>query len=520
MKKQKFISVTLFFFFQIGIFLSVFAQNMPMFCREFKVGGGARPDVASLPNGNFVICWEGSWHHVFAQLFDRNGVPASEIFQASTTPSDEHPEPRVASQANGNFLICWEVYKEGEIRNSDVYGQLFSQDGVPLGPEFIACSNPVENWSQRECDVVALNNGDFIAAWMSYNEDGFMGGIFGQRFTCNGEPVGEQFQLNNLGADAWEMLVSLASYGYDGFTAVWHRERINWGQGHDFIDIGFQRFDGDNAYVWTEKTVNKWPLSGFGRPVVTTLRDSSIIVCWNYSSNFRDETVCAQKFDKYGNPAGPSFNVNSSYASMALELGIATLNSGDFVVCWRHHTQAIREGEEVSYLEIRAQIFNEATEKVGGEFKVNAISGEDLRHNYPSVIAHGDSGFVVVWMEKWSTVYGKVFSTDSINVWVEEEPPLPEDFTLHRNFPNPFSDVATIPYSLPERERWYYVKIHIYNSMGARVKTLRCEYQTGGHHFVEWDGKDSNGTVVANGVYFCQFNVSGAVKTSKLIFVR
>ncbi len=158
--------------------------------------------------------------------------------------------------------------------------------------------------------------------------------------------------------------------------------------------------------------------------------------------------------------------------------------------------------------------------KGGRGIKVNAISWEDLRHNYPSVIAHGDSGFVVVWMEKWSTVYGKVFSTDSINVWIEEEPPLPEDFLLHRNFPNPFREVTTIPYSLPERGRWYYVKIHIYNSMGALVKTLRREYQTGGSYSVEWDGRYSYGAFVANGVYFCQFNVSGAVKTSKLIFVR
>ncbi|MFZ5517626.1 MAG: FlgD immunoglobulin-like domain containing protein [Candidatus Zhuqueibacterota bacterium] len=515
----------LFLFLFILLFHSLFPataipHEMPMFCHEFRVGGGARPDVASLPNGNIVICWEGGNGHVLARIFDRNGVPVTDNFQASATPSDEHPEPRIASQTNGNFLICWEVYKEAENKNSDVYGQFFSQDGSPLGPEFIACSNPVENWSQRECDVVALNNGDFIVVWMSYYEDSFQGGIFGQRFTSSGETVGAQFQLNSFPEEADERAPNVTSFGESGFGAVWFRGWFDFGPDISHEEIAIQRFNARNECMWTEKTVCGEQLGTDRRHAVTALHDSTFVVCWSNWSGLYQETVWARKYDRDGIALAAPFRVNTALTAMALELSIATLNSGDFVICWRHHTPAIEDGEQVTHLEIHGQIFNEAAEKVGEEFKVNSISGQSLRHNYPSVIAHGDSGFVVVWMEKWETVYGKVFSTDSINVRVEEEPPLPEDFELHLNFPNPFHEITTIPYALPERAHWYYVKIRIYNSLGAQIKTLRREYQNGGRYSIEWDGRDSHGTLVANGVYFCQFDVNGAVKTSKLIFVK
>jgi len=513
-------SMLSFWLFAIGFPATGLTQKAPMFCHEFRVGGGARPDVASLPNGNIVICWEGGGHHVLARIFDENGVPLTENFQASTTPSERYPEPQIASQTNGNFLICWEVYKEAENKNSDVYGQLFSEIGAPLGQEFIVCSNPAEQLSQRQCDVIALNNGEFLVVWMSFYEDGFLGGLFGQRLTSDGEPAGGQFQLNSFPNEADEHSACVTRFGEFGFAAVWFRDWFDFGPDIHHEEIAFQRFNASNEGVWIEKTVCDNQMGTDRRNVVTVLQDSTCIVCWSCFSGIYQETVWAQKFDKDGAALRAPFRVNTLPATMALELSIATLNSGDFVVCWRHHTSATEDGVPVTYLEIHGQIFNEATEKVGEEFKVNSISGESLRHNYPSVIAHGDSGFIVVWMEKWSTVYGKVFSTDSIEVWVEEEEPLPNEFVLHQNFPNPFSEVTTIPYSLPERVGWYYVKIRIYNAMGALVKTLRREYQNGGHHFIEWDGRDSNGDVVSNGVYFCQFNVNEAIKTTKLFFIR
>ena len=520
MKKQMLVLISFIFLFLSASFFSVLSQNMPMYCREFRVGGGSRPDVASLPNGNFVICWEGEWHHVFAQVFDKKGEEASSVFQVSTTCSERYPEPRIASLRNGIFVVCWGVYKEKPNKNSDIYAQIFSEDGSKIGEEFIACSNPEIHQGQNWCEVTGLNNDDFIIAWESHEEDGWNGGIFGQRFSQEGEPIGEQFQLNSFPENADERLVSVSSIGESGFAAVWHREWFDFGPDVKYEEIGFQCFDENNQYVWNEKTIKNKPIETSAGPVIAALRDSTFIVCWSCWANFFQEAVWAQKFDKNGDPMAEPFQVNTSFGQMTLETCIATLNSGDFVICWRHHTQVMKDGEELTYLEIRGQIFNEAAEKVGSEFKVNSISGENLRHNLPSVTAHGDSGFVVTWMEKWSTIFGKVFSTDSINVIEEEDEPLPSNFVLHRNYPNPFREVTQIPYSLPERERWYYVKIRIYNSMGALVKTLFREYQNGGHYSVDWDGTDRNGLRVAKGMYFCHVYVNGRTKTAKLIFMR
>ncbi|MGE5497920.1 MAG: discoidin domain-containing protein [Syntrophothermus sp.] len=86
---------------------------------------------------------------------------------------------------------------------------------------------------------------------------------------------------------------------------------------------------------------------------------------------------------------------------------------------------------------------------------------------------------------------------------VESKPvrkPLPEEFSLEQNFPNPFNPVTAIKYSLPEDCR---VKISVYNLLGKQVAVLADEVQTAGSRQIIFDASRIN-----SGVYFYTINAS------------
>ncbi len=78
---------------------------------------------------------------------------------------------------------------------------------------------------------------------------------------------------------------------------------------------------------------------------------------------------------------------------------------------------------------------------------------------------------------------------------------LPEQFSLSRNYPNPFNAETTIQYALPEAAR---VLLRVYNIRGQLVRTLAEGWQHAGYFRVRWYGDDNSGNFVGSGVYLVQ----------------
>jgi hypothetical protein len=95
--------------------------------------------------------------------------------------------------------------------------------------------------------------------------------------------------------------------------------------------------------------------------------------------------------------------------------------------------------------------------------------------------------------------------------------PLPKTFHVAPNYPNPFNASTRIAFQVPEPAR---VELRIFNVRGQEVRTLLNEEMGAGSHTLIWDGTDSEGRVVASGIYFCQMRAQDFGKTLKMLLLR
>lgn len=96
------------------------------------------------------------------------------------------------------------------------------------------------------------------------------------------------------------------------------------------------------------------------------------------------------------------------------------------------------------------------------------------------------------------------------------EPPapgsLPEAFTLHPNYPNPFNPSTTVAFSLPEAAR---VTLSVYNIAGEHVQTLTWGQLGAGTHRLAW-----NASGLSSGVYLIRLQAGNQIQTRKALLVK
>jgi len=108
-----------------------------------------------------------------------------------------------------------------------------------------------------------------------------------------------------------------------------------------------------------------------------------------------------------------------------------------------------------------------------------------------------------------------VFNSPDIASSVSETA-LPQKFTVHDNYPNPFNPATNISYDLLETG---HVKVSIYNVLGQEIKALLDESQKSGSHSLQWDGTNKSGLKVTSGVYYYRIEAGkdSAVKSMLLV---
>ncbi len=95
--------------------------------------------------------------------------------------------------------------------------------------------------------------------------------------------------------------------------------------------------------------------------------------------------------------------------------------------------------------------------------------------------------------------------------------PIPKEFALHDNYPNPFNPVTTINYDLPKEGN---VRLIIYDIMGREIAVLNNGFMPAGYHSVKWNARNQFGVEVSAGIYFYQIQAGQFSKTQKMILLK
>jgi hypothetical protein len=95
--------------------------------------------------------------------------------------------------------------------------------------------------------------------------------------------------------------------------------------------------------------------------------------------------------------------------------------------------------------------------------------------------------------------------------------PIPQEYALMQNFPNPFNPSTSIRFELPITTS---VKLQVYDVGGRLIDRLADETFEAGVHHVIWNGKDLKGRDVSSGIYFYQIFTLDYTKTYKMVLVK
>jgi len=83
--------------------------------------------------------------------------------------------------------------------------------------------------------------------------------------------------------------------------------------------------------------------------------------------------------------------------------------------------------------------------------------------------------------------------------------------------PNPFNPQVELKFGLPKAGN---VELSIFNLRGEHIARLAEGPFAAGHHYVIWEGVNSNGRKVASGMYFARLTTQNVVMTQRLVLVK
>ena len=89
---------------------------------------------------------------------------------------------------------------------------------------------------------------------------------------------------------------------------------------------------------------------------------------------------------------------------------------------------------------------------------------------------------------------------------------IPEDFSIHSIYPNPFNPATNIIYGLPEHVN---VQMIVYDLSGKQIHTLINQLQTSGYYSISW-----NASSYPSGVYLIRMESGEFTQTQKVVLVK
>lgn len=327
---------------------------------EYQVNKIVPSDIAStsisaLSDGGYVISWMNTWNwadvsqvwDIYAQRFDADDKMIGQEQRVNTTIWYDQDWPDIATLPNGNYVIAWMSHPDpneepNSFYNLNIYFQQFDINGVYIGTEQQVNSytyTMFNNYTYIDYglakieylspSITALHNGGYVITWSAIGSDGDGSGVLAQRYDANGTAIGSEQCINTyiLGDQSHATACGTTDGGYI----------ISWVSSHDGDGTGIfcQRFDQDGNSVGVETQVNSTIIGNQSQPAITSLTDGGYVITWvSQSLDIDNYDICAQRFDAAGGLTGGELIVNDTIIASNQAPDISAMADGGFLVSW------------------------------------------------------------------------------------------------------------------------------------------------------------------------------------------
>ncbi|KAJ3446910.1 insulin-like growth factor binding proteinn-terminal [Anaeramoeba flamelloides] len=225
-------------------------------------------------------------------------------FKVKTVFAKDQSQSSVATFEDGRFVVAWESYDQ-DGSGSDIYAQLFDDSGSKEGTVFRV--NTVIANDQSQPSVATFEDGKFVVVWESDGQDGDSSGIYAQLFYADGTKKDSEFQNQDGG------------YGIYG-----------------------QVFGADSTKKGTEFQANNSTTSNKQSSSVTTFQDGQFIITWESENQDGDGYgIFGQVFFADRTKKNQEFQVNSYTAQNQQSSSVAAflMDLVKFLVVWQSKDQ-------------------------------------------------------------------------------------------------------------------------------------------------------------------------------------
>jgi phosphoheptose isomerase len=347
------------------------------------------PDLGSDSLGGFVVVWtsagqDGYTNGVFGRRFDSAGVAKGVEFQVSVATIGQQVEPAVALDASGDFVVAWTSYA---FSGKDVFARRFDAAGVPQGVVFQVNSSTAD--AQYQPAVALDQDGDFVIAWASLQQDASQSGIFARRFNASGT-AGPEFQVNSYTPNS-QSLPAIALDADGDFVIVWASDYQD-GPGFQSRGVFGRRFNALGVPLGAEFQINSYTPGSQGDPDVDLDADGDFVVVWNSAlQDGGSYGVFAQRFDSLGARRGTEIPINSFLAGDQVQPAVALHDRGDFAVTW---SSAAQDGDGFGVFASEVAASGVPT----GDFQLSLHTAGNQQA--PRIAADAQGHFVVAWQSE------------------------------------------------------------------------------------------------------------------------
>lgn len=215
-----------------------------------------------------------------ATTVDTGHLEASYLYPAAITAS-----------ATGKMLAVWDhVGADGS--GSAVLARRYDQDLAALGPAIQVNTSTEGHQEAGQGSVAAIGPAEFVVVWTSENQDGSGLGVFGQRLSISNGKIGPEFKINSLTRSTqWHASVAADEHG--NFVVIWLSQASGrW-------EVRGQLYRRNGNPVGQEFRLNDKPLEqAYSRPRVAFGPNGTLVAVWESWDyvNRHDWDISAQRF--------------------------------------------------------------------------------------------------------------------------------------------------------------------------------------------------------------------------------